>query len=87
MSFERSLVSDLEKRLAQSPDLLQVVVGPRQVGKTTAVLALLRRWGGPTRYAAADQFLPVGPEWIRTNWDLARVESGERPVLLALDEV
>jgi predicted AAA+ superfamily ATPase len=39
------------------------------------------------RYAAADQFLPPGPEWVRSHWDLARKDAKEGPALLILDEV
>jgi predicted AAA+ superfamily ATPase len=66
---------------------LQVVVGPRQVGKTTAARTVAGRWQGPVHVAAADLPLPPGPEWIETQWLLARRQLARRPVLLVLDEV
>lgn len=84
---ERSVVERLLTRLTRDPELIQVVTGPRQVGKTTAARQLAARWDGPARYAAADLPLPPGPEWIETQWLLARRETGKRPVLLVLDEV
>lgn len=84
---ERPLVPTLARALSRPPALLHIVVGPRQVGKTTAARAVADRWKGPVRYAAADELLPPGPEWIRTQWQLARRQSRSRPCLLILDEV
>jgi predicted AAA+ superfamily ATPase len=86
-AFERPLVAEIEKRLARPPALIQVVVGPRQVGKTTAVRSVAARWRGPVHFAAADLPLPPGPEWIESHWALARRQLGKQPVLLVLDEV
>lgn len=84
---DRALVAELEQRLRRPPHLLQVVTGPRQVGKTTAAQSLARRWPGPVHFAAADLPLPPGPEWIETQWRLARSRAGGEPPLLILDEV
>ena len=86
-TFERSIVAHLMKGLEAHGNLVQVVVGPRQVGKTWAARTVSRQWHGPVRYAAADQFLPPGPEWIRSHWDLARHDMAAGPALLILDEV
>ncbi|MBI2896237.1 MAG: ATP-binding protein [Deltaproteobacteria bacterium] len=86
-SFERAIVSRIEKRLSRPPNLIQVVVGPRQVGKTTAVRSVAARWSGPVHFAAADLPLPPGPEWIETQWTLARRTAGRQAGLLVLDEV
>ena len=85
--IERSVVPRVLERLIQGPDLIQVIIGPRQVGKTTAARALGKRWSGPVRYAAADLPLPPGPEWVGGQWDLARRDAESGPALLVLDEV
>ncbi|MFO7653305.1 MAG: AAA family ATPase [Candidatus Krumholzibacteriia bacterium] len=85
--MERSLVKELADRLRRMPRLLQIVVGPRQVGKTTAALAVVESWPGPARYAAADRLPTPGTEWIETQWTLARRDAADRPALLVLDEV
>lgn len=87
MQIERKVVTRILDRLSQGPPLIQVMVGPRQVGKTTAALAIGKRWDGPVRHAAADLPLPPGPEWIENQWDLARRDAVAGPVLLILDEV
>jgi predicted AAA+ superfamily ATPase len=85
--FERAVVSRIIRRLESPPALIQILVGPRQVGKTTASQSVIRHWEGPSRYAAADLPLPPGPEWIHTHWTAARRDISDRPGLLVLDEV
>ena len=86
--MQRAIVKEVLARLSKPPKLLQVVVGPRQVGKTTAAHQIGRAWKGAVRYAAADVPLPPGPEWIQSQWDLARRYAARgRKALLILDEV
>ena len=87
MQVERRVVTQILNRLTQGPSLIQVMIGPRQVGKTTAALAIGRRWQGPVRVAAADLPLPPGPDWIQNQWNLARRDALAGPSLLILDEV
>jgi len=87
MVFQRAMFEDLERRILRPPLLLQIMIGPRQVGKTTAARALADRWKGPVHYAAADLPMPPGPEWIESQWRIARSVAGEGPPLLILDEV
>ena len=89
MPFERPVVRELAGALKRPPPLLHVLVGPRQVGKTTAAAQLEARLGWPSHTATADAPLPHPPEWIETQWRLARVAAGttRRRVLLVLDEI
>ncbi len=86
MRYERGIVETVVRRVRRGPPLLQVLVGARQVGKTTAALQAAERLGFPQVFAAADTPLPPGPEWIESQWTRARSESG-RDVLLVLDEI
>ena len=45
MDFERSSVAEIEAGLAAKVPLIQVVVGPRQVGKSTAAGQIVKRLG------------------------------------------
>jgi hypothetical protein len=83
------MVDGLAGALQRKPALLQVIVGPRQVGKTTAAQQLADRLGWPTVFAAADAPLPPGPEWVETQWRRARLaQPGPTgKVLLVLDEI
>ena len=87
MNFQRRLVDQLRERLHHRGELIQILVGPRQVGKTTAVRQVAASWIGPVRYAAADLAVPPGPEWISNHWELARLDQGAEPGLLILDEI
>lgn len=88
-SIVRSTVTRLRERLQRVPDLIHVLTGPRQVGKTTTALQIQREWPGPSVYAAADELATPGPEWITAQWSLARAQArrGGTPTLLVLDEV
>lgn len=88
VAYERPIVARLLEALARpAPLVIQVVTGPRQVGKTTAALAVAARWDGLVHYAAADELLPPRPEWIRTQWQLARRKGDNGRRLVILDEV
>lgn len=75
----------LEKRLQEKRPLIQILLGPRQVGKTTAAQAMFDAWQGPKVIASADAPTPPQASWIQHHWEQARLK-GEG-VLLILDEV
>ena len=88
MAFERPVVAELIAALkGRRPPRLQVLVGPRQVGKTTAAAQVAARLAWPTHSASADAPMPQPPEWIETQWHLARAAAGRRRALLVLDEI
>ncbi len=70
---------------------MQVLFGPRQVGKTTLVQQLLDRIACPAHYASADAPAIEDTAWIEQQWETARLKlAGERestPALLILDEI
>ncbi len=81
MGKNRLLVQIIQARLAEKQPHLQVVVGPRQVGKTTALQAALGTRGV---YHSADYPTPLPAEVIAEWWTEAE-HSPER--ILAIDEV
>jgi predicted AAA+ superfamily ATPase len=83
--FERSFVSLLEQRLGGNSPLIQVLVGPRQVGKTTGVRQLLDRFQNPFFYANADGVLVSDQSWLLEQWQKA-LALGEG-ALLVVDEI
>jgi len=89
VNYTRSIVGELTAALRDHPQLIHVLIGPRQVGKTTAAEQVVEQLGMSHHFAAADLPLPPGPEWIETQWRLAEAKSRESaaPVLLVLDEV
>jgi predicted AAA+ superfamily ATPase len=86
--YKRQLFHILQKRISETRHFIQVVTGPRQVGKTTAVQQVLKEWPKPAHYATADLPAPPQPIWIEQQWELARLKyKDKQPVLLVLDEV
>lgn len=86
--FKRDITLMLGKRLKERARAIQVVIGPRQVGKTTAIKQLLAEDGAPSHYVAADLPSPPDAEWILEQWERARALTGEKDhAVLVLDEV
>ncbi|MEX0789326.1 MAG: ATP-binding protein [Actinomycetota bacterium] len=85
--FRRPYAAELLRRLAEPRTFIQVVSGARQVGKTTLVQQVIEQIGGTVRYASADEPALRGPDWIATQWEAARLESGSAGAVLVLDEI
>lgn len=87
--YKRAVLADLIDFSTRHPTLIQALVGPRQVGKTTLARQLMASSTMPSLYASADAPLPPGPEWVETHWRQAQLASAaaRAPVLLVLDEV
>jgi hypothetical protein len=90
MPFQRPQAAALAERLAEPRRHLQVVAGPRQVGKTTLVQQVVESAGLPVRSASADEPTLRGPEWIEQQWQAARLAAagvGKTGAVLVLDEI
>ena len=83
--YERPFVARLLQRLRTPPPFLQLIVGPRQVGKTTGVRQLMARCGYPSHYANADDVWVGDRSWLLQQWQQA-LTLGEG-ALLVIDEV
>ena len=89
MSYERPLLSTLRTELSRPTPVIHVLIGPRQVGKTTIARQIQESIGIPTVYATADSPVPLDSAWIETQWRRSVADSGPSggPILLILDEV
>ena len=85
--FKRAQYSILSGRLQEPRRFMQVLSGPRQVGKTTLVRQALAHFKGRGHYASAD--LPSRPDtgWVEQQWAIARRLSQTEPCVLVFDEV
>lgn len=89
MKYERPLTSSLCAMLSRPTSVIHVMIGPRQVGKTTIARQIQESIGIPSIYATADSPTPLDSGWIETQWRRAvgeAIVSGS-PVLLVLDEL
>lgn len=90
ISYSRPQAPVLAARLAEPRRFIQVVAGPRQVGKTTLVRQVLNASDLSTVYASADEPTLRGRPWIEQQWDAARLpalDGDARGAILALDEI
>jgi uncharacterized protein len=90
VQFQRAQARTLGTRLSEPRRFLQVIAGPRQVGKTTLVRQALAAWAGRGHYASADEPALKDHAWIASQWQLARAlarEAGRAGAVLALDEI
>lgn len=86
--YQRSIVNTLAKHLQEPRRFIQVVVGPRQTGKTTAVRQALEAETRPVRFVRASQDIPATQDWLRREWGEARrLAASEGCALLVVDEV
>jgi predicted AAA+ superfamily ATPase len=86
--FQRPQSAVLAARLAEPRRFIQVVAGPRQVGKSTLVQQVTDGLALPVRQASADEPTLRGADWIAQQWEAARlsIEDAEGAVLV-LDEI
>lgn len=86
--YKRAMLKEIVKRLKEKKRFIQVILGPRQVGKTTGIQQAVKELNIPFHYAAADLPAPPDTQWITAQWDLARLKTEKaKAVILVLDEI
>ncbi|MFH1287395.1 MAG: ATP-binding protein [bacterium] len=86
--YKRVMAGTIAKRLREKRRFIQVILGPRQVGKTTAIQQVIKEIETASHYASADLPAPPDTQWITMQWELARMKAGEKAkVILILDEI
>jgi predicted AAA+ superfamily ATPase len=85
MQIELECVNVLRKRLSAPEPLIQVLLGPRQVGKTTSLKQLVQGLSTPSIYMSADDALTPSRAWVLENWQKA-ILRGPGTVLM-IDEI
>lgn len=77
----------LAKRLSEpAPGRIQLLAGPRQVGKTTLLLELAEQYGKAAIYAAADGPEAALPGFWERLWMRAEETAASGRALVLLDE-
>lgn len=88
--FQRIYVQTLSERLQENRAFIQVVFGPRQVGKTTVVKQILKTYPAESLFLLADNIPAADNDWIRRSWDEARLKlanAQRKEFLLVIDEI
>ena len=86
----RSQSNDLIMHLQEPRRTIQVVAGPRQVGKTTLVKQVLQQLSTPSRFFNADGVEPDDKDWIAARWEEVRALmhfNQYQEMVLVIDEV
>lgn len=91
MAYQRTEKKLIQNRLDKEPRrFIQVIYGPRQVGKTTLVRQVIQDLGYPHMLVAADALPASDSIWIAQQWENARLKqklTPNLPYLLVIDEV
>lgn len=86
--YERSFVTTLSERLKEPRRFIQVVIGPRQTGKSTGVSQALDKLSLPIVEYAFDRPRDRRSAKLEEIWGQAREKLGSSPeVVLSLDEI
>lgn len=88
--IERVQIQDIIARLQEPRRTIQVVAGPRQVGKTTTVKQALQQQAIPFRFLNADGVDAEDNAWIAAQWEEVRAWmrfNGYNEAVLAIDEI
>lgn len=87
--LRKTLFQALLGNLRGEPNLIQIIIGPRQVGKTTLALQILKKWGKPKIYYSADTPDVPTRGWIADCWQKARLLTAgpQKEALLVFDEI
>jgi len=78
----------LRRRLEEYPPIrIQLLVGPRQVGKTTLLLEMAERHKSRAIYVSADAPEAALPSWADGVWRQALDRAAREPAILLIDEI
>lgn len=88
--YKRAQYQIITERLKESRHFLQVVLGPRQVGKTTVIKQVVNDLKIPYQIYSADSIPATQTSWISDCWNTARVQMRVENLpdfILIIDEV
>ena len=88
--YKRSQYATLFSRLNEKRRFIQVVMGPRQVGKSTMVKQVIQDIDKPYARFTADNVPATNTGWISDCWESARAQmkiKGLAEMILVIDEI
>lgn len=90
MTYKRSQFEVIKSRIEEPRNKIQVIIGPRQVGKTTLINQVLENCSIPYDNYSADDIIGANYYWLAEVWETTRMRmlaKNERKRLLVIDEV
>ena len=90
MGYKREQYSEVMARINEPRGKMQVIVGPRQVGKSTLIGQVLEVCNMPYDSYSADDVVGASADWLAGVWQTARMRMdirGEGKRLLVVDEI
>lgn len=85
---QRPIFQNILERMQEPRKFIQVLLGPRQVGKTTLALYLKEVLSKPSHFISADIATLEDLPWIQAQWEIARQKAKKNQIdLLIIDEI
>ena len=88
--FKRTDLQTLKIRITEPRRFIQVLMGPRQVGKTTLIGQLIEEITVPYLFESADAISASNTTWLEQLWMGVRLKMDQNPgceFLLVIDEI
>ena len=88
--YKRSEYQTIKSRLEEPRKFIQVVMGPRQIGKSTVVKQVLNDLSLPYQFFSADNVPATDQAWISNCWAATRAllkMEGHESMILVIDEI
>lgn len=88
--YKRAEYQTIKKRLEEPRKFIQVVMGSRQVGKSTVVKQVLKELEIPYQMFSADNVPTTSSAWVTNCWEATRSlqkNKGYESIVLVIDEI
>ena len=88
--YKRKIYDTIIKRLGEQRMFIQVIMGPRQMGKSTVIKQVLDDLSKPFLFCSADTIPSTSSTWISDCWNNARLQmrtQGLEEMILVIDEI
>lgn len=88
--YKRKEYQTIKSRLEENRKFIQVVMGPRQVGKSTVVKQVLQDLDIPYQLYSADNVPATNTAWVSNCWAAVRSlkeNKGMESIILVIDEI
>ena len=88
--YKRAEYQLIKKRIEEPRKFIQVVMGARQIGKSTVVKQVLKDLGAPYQLFSADNVPTTNSAWISDSWAAVRSlkeSKGWESMILVIDEI